>query len=87
MYVVLCYDVRAERTGRMLKTARKYLFPAQRSVLEGHVTGTELKRLKDEIARLIVPDEDAVRIYAVDSEQLLAVEQIGLSDGASVQFL
>lgn len=87
MYVVLCYDVRAERTGRMLKTARKYLCPAQRSVLEGHITGAELKRLKDEIARMIVPDEDAVRIYAVDSEQLLAVEQIGLSDGASVRFL
>ena len=71
----------------MLKTARKYLCPVQRSVLEGHITGAELNRLKDEIVRMIVPDEDAVRIYAVDSEQLLAVEQIGLSDGASVRFL
>jgi len=87
MYIILCYDVRSQRTGRMLKTARKYLHSTQRSVLEGHLTHAQAARLKEEIAKIIDPEEDSVRIFAVDSAKLLKIDEIGRDSASLDSFL
>ena len=87
MYIILCYDVRSERTGKMLKTARKYLYSTQRSVLEGHLTAAQLSRLKEEISRIIDPQEDSVRIFMAESSERIDISQIGHSDETLHGFL
>ena len=52
MYIILCYDVGAERVGRMHKTVLKYLHPVQRSVFEGNLSDSTMLRMKREIAAL-----------------------------------
>jgi len=38
MYVVMVYDLEAERTQKALKIGRRYLTHAQNSVLEGEIS-------------------------------------------------
>jgi len=87
MYIILCYDVRSERNGKMLKTARKYLYSTQKSVLEGHLTAAQISRLKEEISRIIDPQEDSVRIFALDSSNRVEINQIGKTAGIFNGFL
>ena len=87
MYIILCYDVRSERNSRLLKTVRKYLHSTQRSVLEGHLTAAQTARLKEEISRIIDPQEDSVRIYMADSTDRIEINQIGKSDRTFDGFL
>ena len=79
MYVVLTYDVAAKRTPKLLRICRKYLFHEQRSVFEGVITDAKLTRLKAELKRQIVPDEDSVNIYEFESLRYTVKEQIGRS--------
>lgn len=87
MYIILCYDVQAKRTGRVLKTARKYLNSTQRSMLEGYLTPSQTARLKAEIAKVINPQEDSVRIIEAASANILGISQIGKNQDHIVGFL
>ena len=87
MYIILCYDVGVDRVGRVHKTAKKYLHPVQKSVFEGSVTELELQRLKTEITRLVVPEQDAVTIYRFPTASGVVKEQIGTILGKDCQFL
>lgn len=87
MFVVLCYDVRKERVARMLKVARKYLRPVQRSVLDGFLTEAELKRLKTEIFELVDTEKDSIHFYRCDSPSTLRKEQLGRYDDRNDRFL
>ena len=81
MYVILCYDVKSWRVGKMRKIAKKYLRPVQKSVFEGNLTDGKLKQLKAEIERLVDCEEDSIRIYKLQSLFGAQVEQLGvLSD-------
>ncbi len=87
MYIILCYDVSAERVGRVHKTAKKYLHPVQKSVLEGNITESQLERMKREIAGLIDPESDAVAVYRCPAESSMLKEQIGVILEKDQQFL
>ena len=63
MYIVLAYDIEAKRVGKVMKTVKKYLHMAQRSVFEGYITVGNLNKLKSELQSIIVPDSDSVIIY------------------------
>jgi len=87
MFVILCYDVEASRISRVRKTAKKYLRPVQRSVLEGFVTEGELNRLKKELLPCIEPTEDQVRIYVLGTTAHMHMDELGIVKETSPRFL
>lgn len=80
MFVILTYDMRQARIARARKIAKKYLRPVQRSVFEGHLSQSRLDRLKEELMRLVCPEEDGVRIYTFPAFQGAAVDYLGRTE-------
>lgn len=78
MFIILAYDIDKKRVGKVLKICRKYLIHVQKSVFEGAITEASLKRLKNELEQIIVPEEDAVCIYRMNSVKYIAKEQLGI---------
>lgn len=70
MYVVLVYDMEADRTQKMLKLGRRYLTHVQNSVLEGEISEGDLKRLHGQIDDLLQTGESVI-IYELSSDTLL----------------
>jgi len=70
MYVVLVYDMEADRTHQMLTIGRRYLVHVQHSVLEGEISAGDLKRLCGEIDDLLKPGESVI-LYELSSDTLL----------------
>ena len=67
MYIILTYDTGAKRNPKMLKICRKYLTHVQKSVFEGDISEKKLRKLQEEIRRVIVPEDDQVAIYEFDT--------------------
>lgn len=69
MYVVVVYEMEAERTQKMLKIGRRYLTHVQNSVLEGEITEGDLTKLRDEIEKLLKRGESVI-LYELSSDTL-----------------
>ena len=70
MYVVMVYDLEADRTQKALKLGRRYLTHVQNSVLEGEISEGDLITLKNEVDDLLKPGESTI-IYELSSDTLL----------------
>jgi CRISPR-associated protein Cas2 len=70
MYVVLVYDMEADRTQKMLRLGRRYLTHVQNSVLEGEITAGDLERLRNRIEDILQPGESVI-LYELSSDALL----------------
>jgi len=70
MYVVMVYDLEADRTQKALKIGRRYLTHVQNSVLEGEISEGDLSKLKNEVDDLLKPGESTI-IYELSSDTLL----------------
>lgn len=70
MYVILVYDMEAERTQKMLRLGRRYLTHVQNSVLEGDISEGDLTKLRGRIEDILNPTESVV-IYELSSDSLL----------------
>lgn len=70
MYVIVVYDMEADRTQRMLKLCRRYLTHVQNSVLEGEISEGDLTTLKGDIDDLLLEGESVV-VYELSSDSLL----------------
>ncbi|WP_193310541.1 CRISPR-associated endonuclease Cas2 [Halorubrum halophilum] len=70
MYVIVVYDMEADRTHLMLKLCRRYLVHVQNSVLEGEISEGDLATLKGEIEDLLQEGE-SVMVYELSSDRLL----------------
>ena len=70
VYVVIVYDVRADRTRILLKFLRRYLTHVQNSVFEGQVTEGDLERIRNGIEERLEPGESTI-VYELSSEKLL----------------
>jgi CRISPR-associated protein Cas2 len=66
MYVLLVYDIREKRVGKMLRLCRRYLNWIQNSVFEGEITEVKLDT-----------DEDSVLIFKSRSQQWLEKQVVG----------
>ena len=77
MYVILVYDVNQKRVKKVLRCCRKYLTRVQNSVFEGTITEAKTEQLKKEIQKIILPKEDAVSIYRMESFKYTYKESIG----------
>lgn len=84
MYAILCYDVGVKRNAKVKKLARKFLRPVQKSVCEGFITESKLRKLCAQIKEQINPEEDSVVIYKFnttsDMEKLAIGQVIGNED-------
>jgi len=69
MYVIVVYDMEADRTHLMLKLCRRYLVHVQNSVLEGEIS-EEICDTEGEIEDLLQEGE-SVMVYELSSDQLL----------------
>jgi len=70
MYVIVVYDMEADRTHLMLKLCRRYLVHVQNSVLEGKSRREICCDTEGEIEDLLQEGE-SVMVYELSSDQLL----------------
>lgn len=70
MYVVLVYDMDADRTHKMLRLGRRYLTHVQNSVLEGEISKGDLEELRNRIQDILEPGESVI-LYELSSDTLL----------------
>ncbi|MFW5950263.1 MAG: CRISPR-associated endonuclease Cas2 [archaeon] len=85
-YVVVVYDVEADRTRIMLKFLRQYLNHVQNSVLEGSVTAGDLEAIRAGIDERLQAGESTI-IYTVSSEKMLDRTVFGTDPAEDAQFL
>ena len=78
MFVILTYDVNKSRDPKVLRICRKYLTHHQKSVFEGMITEAKLERMKKELEKVIVKDEDSICIYKIESLKFTSREEIGI---------
>lgn len=86
MYVVMVYDMEAERTQKALRIGRRYLTHVQNSVLEGEISEGDLTKLKNEIDDLLKPGESTI-IYELSSDTLLSRTVYGEDPTEDQRFL
>mgnify|MGYP002626506690 CR=1 FL=1 len=78
MFVILVYDVNKKRVSKVMKTCRKYLTRVQNSVFEGNITEKRLSLLKNDIKKIIVPEQDTVSVYTLESIRYVRKDGIGM---------
>ncbi|MFC0181954.1 CRISPR-associated protein, Cas2 family [Pseudarcicella hirudinis] len=82
MYVILVYDFKEKRVGKILKHCRKYLNWIQNSVFEGEITEVKLKELLIGARKFMNEEEDSIIIFKSREErwmdkQIVGVERMG----------
>jgi CRISPR-associated protein Cas2 len=77
MFVILSYDINTNRVKKIQKITQKYLWRMHQSVYNGFLTEKQLRNLKTELKRIIVPSEDSICIYTTDRQDFFELEQIG----------
>jgi CRISPR-associated protein Cas2 len=65
MYVILVYDVGEARVTKVCNFLRTFLPRVQNSVFEGQTSEAKLARMKAGLAKILVPDEDAVLLWVL----------------------
>ena len=78
MFVLMAYDVHADRVTKVLKVGRKYLNHVQNSFLEGELSPAQYEKLKHEINSTIDSEYDSVRFYLLRTTQYMTVEKLGV---------
>ncbi|MEM0136274.1 MAG: CRISPR-associated endonuclease Cas2 [Thermoplasmatales archaeon] len=67
MYIILSYDVEAERTQIFKKISERFLHRVQNSVFEGHITESKFMRLNASI-KTNIKENESVLIWMMESE-------------------
>jgi len=86
VYIVVVYDMEADRTYKMLKFLRRYLTHVQNSVLEGDVTEGDLEKIRSGVNDILKSGESTI-IYRVSSEKMVERTVFGDDPAADDQFL
>ncbi len=68
MYVILSYDVDANRTQIFKKISERFLHRVQNSVFEGYITESKLIQLSSSIKENL-KDDESVLIWKLESEK------------------
>ena len=77
MYVILVYDVKQQRVGRMLKLCRRYLHWIQNSVFEGEISEVKLAELWAKARSVLDEEEDSVILFKSRTQQWLEKQVVG----------
>ena len=85
-YVIIVYDVKAERTPKFLKYLRRYLPHVQNSVFEGQITDGTLTEVKTKLESMLEVGE-SVMVYEMSSESYVDRSVFGEDPMDDEQFL
>ena len=85
MFVLVTYDVPAERTHIYRKLLRKRLEHLQQSVFYGDITEGQLVGIKQEIESVLI-EEDSVYIFEADVSAAVHHTVLGDSDEPGSRF-
>jgi CRISPR-associated protein Cas2 len=77
MYVILVYDMKQQRVGRMLKLCRRYLHWIQNSVFEGEISEVKLTELLAKARTIMDEDEDSLILFKSRTQQWLEKQVVG----------
>ncbi|HET9505435.1 MAG TPA: CRISPR-associated endonuclease Cas2 [Hymenobacter sp.] len=77
MYVILVYDMKQQRVGRMLKLCRRYLHWIQNSVFEGDISEVKLTELLTKARAIMDEDEDSIILFKSRTQQWLEKQVVG----------
>jgi CRISPR-associated protein Cas2 len=77
MYVILVYDMKQQRVGRMLKLCRRYLHWIQNSVFEGEISEVKLAELLAKAHTILNEDEDSIILFKSRTQQWLEKQVVG----------
>ena len=77
MYVILVYDIRERRVGKMLKLCRQYLNWIQNRVFEGEITEVKLKELQHLAKGIMKVEEDSLIVFKSRDARWLEKEILG----------
>lgn len=66
-YLIVVYDVQADRTSKFLKYLRQYLVHVQNSVFEGELTKGQRIEVEETLESMLEPNE-SVMIYRTAGE-------------------
>jgi CRISPR-associated protein Cas2 len=86
VYVVVVYDVEADRTRKFLKLLRRYLIHVQNSVFEGDITEGTLKELEGQLESML-KDGESIIVYEMGSERYVDRSVYGDDPAEDSQFL
>lgn len=86
VYVIVVYDMQADRTHLALNFLRRYLTHVQNSVFEGEVTKGDLETIENRLDSLLKPDESTI-VYEMSSEKLLTRSVFGDDPTEDQRFL
>lgn len=76
-YAFLFYDVKEKRVQKVFKVCKKYLSHYQYSVFRGEMTPSKLIKLRNDLKKVINPNEDFVCIIKLFNENVFGEEIIG----------
>lgn len=76
MFVVIVYDVRADRTQKICNHLRRWLDWRQNSVFDGHLTQSEYERVLSWL-RTFVKNGEQILVYTTTRKDALDIEEIG----------
>lgn len=76
-YAFLFYDIGEKRVQKVFKICKKYFKHHQKSVFRGHITPSDLIKLRAEINKVIVKEEDFVSIVKLMSDAYFEEETLG----------
>jgi CRISPR-associated protein Cas2 len=85
VFVLVTYDVPAERTHVYRKLLRKRLEHLQQSVFHGNITEGQLVGIKQEIDAVLI-SEDSVYIFEADVSAAVECTVLGDSDEPGSRF-
>jgi len=86
VYVVVVYDMDAERTHLMLNFLRKFLTHVQNSVFEGEITEGDLETIQNKAEEMLEPEESTI-IYRMSSEKYVERTVFGDDPAEDARFL
>ncbi len=85
-YAFVFYDVGVKRVHKVFKVCKKYFIHHQKSVFRGNITPSNMIKMKKEIERIIVPDEDFITIIKLINKDSFSEDTLGTNkkDGTSL---
>jgi CRISPR-associated protein Cas2 len=86
VYVVIVYDVEADRTRLFLKFLRQYLTHVQNSVFEGEITEGDIEEIKQRLESMLKSGESTI-VYRMSSEKYVSRTVYGEDPAEDQQFL
>ena len=80
LYVLIAYDVEAQRTRRFHKLLSRYLIQEQNSVFGGDLTEATLLRLHRDLAKLAIESDRVFQVVA-ENKRNVSVSLLCKSEG------